>query len=766
MTQSHDSFEPTGDRAGASLAVLQRVDSVCDEFEELWKSGTRPRIEDFLNDTNVPTATLLSELVPLDVDYRQRRGEAPSLREYSDRFPALEPEIESQWGTCDASPPVPLQPVARLGRFEIEAKLGEGTFGVVWKGRDTLLGRSVALKQFRPGTPLSDRDRFVREARVAAKLEHPHVVRVLELDDNPGTDFLVFEYVDGGSLQSRLRIRDGVPLDLQEAARLAHRLALGLDCIHQQGIIHRDFKPANVLLTKGGEPKISDFGLARDVEMLSTISQDQSILGTIPYMSPEQCRGEPLTAATDIYSLGVVLYEMLAGVRPFGGTGAELVAQIQSKDPPRFTPAGRVPADLEQICLRALEKSAADRYVSAAELAADLERFLNGITLPGRPATSADRVRQRIRRRDFLRYSSIIGGVLGAAGGAAMLSRAFLPEPKDGKRRVVLQTDPVGAELFVVPLNRVTGEPMPDQLLPVEDRSPATLRLSPGDYLVVAVLDGGQRFHEVLRRVPYPEETLPGRENHVRWRFMDDGSIQLPAIHVPLASVTEEMTRFDGSPEFLVGRVGSTIAPRHSRSVGAFFLDRHEATARSYQQIHRGLPADLRWQRPATLDHAITLPWNSAVYMAERSGKRLPTEFEYEFAATDGGRRASSGDAGESPPSGEQKGFEPAGQPAEDHVGNPPVYGLGSNVAEWTSTSGAARFDKADPHVPLHASTEATRVVRGGSLDVVEGSAAVDSDRRDPRGRVLIWPTALLPGLGVRFARSASPRTRPEHFLG
>ena len=762
MTQSNDSFELTGDRVPAPLAVLQRVDSVCDEFEEIWKSGTPPRIEDFLDDTNVPTATLLSELVPLDVDYRQRRGEAPSLQEYSDRFPALEPEIESQWGTSDASPPAPLLPVARLGRFEIEAKLGEGTFGVVWKARDTLLGRSVALKQFRPGTPLSDRTRFIREAQVVAKLEHLNVVRVLELDDNPATDFLVFEYVDGGSLQSRLRVRNGVPLEPQEAARLAHRLALGLDCIHGQGIVHRDFKPANVLLTKAGEPKISDFGLARDAEMLSTISQDLSLLGTIPYMSPEQCRGEPLAPATDVYSLGVVLYEMLAGCRPFSGTGAELIAQIQSKDPPKFTPEGRVPADLEQICARALEKTSTDRYAGAAEMAADLERFLGGVPLPPRPVPARKKALVSVSRRTFL--ACTLGPAAVAAGGFALV----LPGRKneDGLMQVRLETDPVGATVVFIPLGARNGRPMPAEKIVVPGSSPVSVRLKPGDYLVVASLPDG-RFHEVYRHVPRDPGVRRWPSPHLRWEIDGEG-VSLRRIAIPSKDVTQSMAMIDGMKDFSFrGGLVGTVPPC---DIPSFFVDPHEFTIGEYKRHILAIDDSLRSNehfQPADDDHrAKTVNFDYAVALAESQGKRLLNDWEFEFLATARGR--SRYPWGSDLPARELAGPAPGpvGTPAFDqiHSHGVVVRGIGSNVAEWVDgeTSWGAKLLELDG--PISTAKQQLQKVRGGNYRVFQPTGEPGDKVPDPRTHFFLSRYTEHPGIGFRCARSVAPRLTESDF--
>jgi len=763
MTQSIDSFALTERRdSPASLAVLQRVDSVCDEFEELWKAGIPPRIEDFLQDTNVPTSTLLSELVPLDVDYRQRRGEIPSLREYSARFPVLEEGAESQWRTADTPPPVPLQPVARLGRFQIEAKLGEGTFGVVWKAQDTLLQRSVAIKQFRPGTALSDRDRFVREARVVAKLEHLHIVRVLELDADPAADYLVFEYVDGGSLQTWLMLRGGVPFKAEEAARLAHQLALGLSHIHGHGIVHRDFKPANVLLTKAGIPKIGDFGLARDTNVLSTISQDLSMLGTIPYMSPEQCRGEPLTPTTDIYSLGVVLYEMLAGSRPFSGTGPELIAQIQSKDPPPFAPAGRVPADLEQICFRALEKSSTDRYADAGAMAADLERFLEGIPLPPRPVPARKIAPTSVSRRIFLACT------LGPAA-AAGISLAFaLPgkKPDDGLMAVRLDTDPVGATVVFIPLGARNGRPMPAEKIVAPGTSPVSVRLKPGDYLVVAYLPDG-RFHEVYRHVPRDPALRRWPSPHLRWEIDGEG-VSLRRIAIPSKDVTQSMAMVDGMKDFSfqVGPLG-TVPPCH---IPSFFVDPHEFTIGEYKRYFRGIYDSLRshayFQPAADDDCAKTVNFDYAVELAEAQGKRLLNDWEFEFLATARGR--SRYPWGSDLPVRDLAGPVPGpvGTPAFDqlHSHGVSVRGIGSNVAEWVDgeTFGGAKLLELDG--PISSAKQQLQKVRGGNYRVFQPSGEPGDKTPDPRTHFFLSRYTDHPGIGFRCARSVAPRLTESDF--
>jgi serine/threonine protein kinase len=273
----------------------------------------------------------------------------------------------------------------RIGAYEIEGTLGQGGMGVVYRARDLRLDRVVALKMLH-AMPGSDA-RFVREAKAVAQLQHPNIVQAYEIGEHQGRPYVTFEYVDGGSLAHKLRA-DG-PLPPRAAAQLVARLARAMQVAHDKGILHRDLKPSNVLMTRDGEPKIGDFGLAK---RLDDDSQQQTLAGTVlgtpAYMSPEQAAGSVrgLGAATDVYSLGAILYESLTGRPPFkGATIIEILSQLATepaKPPSAF--ARSVPRDLDTICLKCLEKSPANRYAAASDLAQDLERFLAGEAITAR----------------------------------------------------------------------------------------------------------------------------------------------------------------------------------------------------------------------------------------------------------------------------------------------------------------------------------------------------------------------------------------------
>jgi eukaryotic-like serine/threonine-protein kinase len=308
--------------------------------------------------------------------------------------------------------------------YEVLGELGRGGMGVVYKARQVSLNRLVALKMIRAsglGDP-QDLARFRAEAQALARLRHPNVVQVYEVGEQAGRPFFAMEYVDGGSLAD---VPKGTPQPPRWAAPLVQTLARAMHRAHEQGIIHRDLKPANVLVTADGTPKVSDFGVAKFLMGAGAVrTQSGAVLGTPGYMAPEQAGGNSreVGPATDVYALGAILYELLAGRPPFQAkTPADLVEQVLRAEPvPPSRLGPKVPRDLEAICLKCLHKDARQRYATAAGLADDLGRFLAGEPTQARPVGRGERLTRWAKRRPaaaglIALGAAMVGGL--AAGG-------------------------------------------------------------------------------------------------------------------------------------------------------------------------------------------------------------------------------------------------------------------------------------------------------------------------------------------------------------
>jgi len=285
--------------------------------------------------------------------------------------------------------------IVNVPGYEILGILGRGGMGVVYKARHVKLKRTVALKMVLAGGHASETElaRFYIEAEAVAQLQHPNIVQVFEISEQNGLPFFALEYVDGGSLSKKL---DGKSQPPRDAARLVQTLAEAMGYAHLHGIIHRDLKPANILLTRDGQPKITDFGLAKRLEEDSGQTKSGTLMGTPNYMAPEQARGDTKDVGplADVYALGVILYQMITGRTPFVGTSIldtiQQVRNLEPVPPSRLQP--KVPADLETICLKCLQKEPQKRYASADDLAEDLRFFLAGEAIRARPVGNAERL--------------------------------------------------------------------------------------------------------------------------------------------------------------------------------------------------------------------------------------------------------------------------------------------------------------------------------------------------------------------------------------
>jgi serine/threonine-protein kinase len=284
-----------------------------------------------------------------------------------------------------------------LGKYSVLERIGTGGMAEVYKGRHDKLGRDVAIKVMHT-TLAADPEftaRFEREARLAASLRHPGIVQVFDFDRQGDRLFLVMEYISGGTLRDRVLAlkAEGKFMPLPEISRFLKHVASALDYAHKQGMLHRDLKPANILLDPAGDTYITDFGIARLLES-EEITRSGSILGTPDYMSPEQCEGKTLTFASDIYSLGVILFDMLTGQPPFEADSplATLQRQIHDPVPPLGNFRKDLPPGMDALLQKALAKDPADRFSTASELASEFARLTaTGArpTIPSQPGAEA-----------------------------------------------------------------------------------------------------------------------------------------------------------------------------------------------------------------------------------------------------------------------------------------------------------------------------------------------------------------------------------------
>jgi hypothetical protein len=292
-------------------------------------------------------------------------------------------------------------PLKRIAGYEVLEEIGRGGMGVVYKAQDQRLKRTVALKVILSGGHAGETElaRFQTEAESVARLKHPNFVQIYEVGSDAGLPFLALEYCAGGSLEDRVEQSLLTP---HESAELLAKLADAMDHAHRARVIHRDLKPGNVLFDENGEPKITDFGLAKKIGEDDSHTRTVSVMGSIGYMSPEQASGNTreATPAVDIYALGATLYRLVTGRTPFEGSSTAESLQLVINGVPVSMRRQRptCPRDLDTICLKCLEKSPANRYPTAAELADDLRRFLRGEPITARAATPLEQLVSWARR--------------------------------------------------------------------------------------------------------------------------------------------------------------------------------------------------------------------------------------------------------------------------------------------------------------------------------------------------------------------------------
>jgi serine/threonine protein kinase len=464
-------------------SLERQLRAACAELERRLRAGENVHVETLIEKSPAlgSHADCTIELIYTEYVIREELGQHPTPDEYYCRFPLWRDRLQRQFQIhkllsddqeADAALPLEIaslpKPAPTMDDYEILGRIGQGAMGVVYKVLDRQLNRVVALKKIRETATPTELARFREEAEKMARLEHPHIVRVYAVGKENGLPFFSMELATGGNLSQRIA---GKPQPPEWAAQCLETLARAMHYAHQQNLIHRDLKPSNVVLTAAGEPKITDFGLAKTLESWESQAGEGRVAGTFPvpspahrtvlsdtvdlspaeasaapavtvsgtvlgtpaYMAPEQATGnsKEIGPRTDVYALGAILYEMLTGRPPFQGhSPLYILKQVQEEDPkPPRSWNPKVDVELEAVCLKALEKKPAWRYDSADALAEDLRRWQRGERTRARPQRWIGSIRRMTRRPLFRKIAAalLIAGL--TYGATVALGVIYQPKP-------------------------------------------------------------------------------------------------------------------------------------------------------------------------------------------------------------------------------------------------------------------------------------------------------------------------------------------------
>jgi len=665
------------------------------------------------------------------------------------------------------------------GKYAISGEIGRGGMGVVYKAEDTKLKRTVALKFLPPELSVypEAKERFIREAQSAAALSHPNICTIHEVEEVEGQPYIAMEFVEGQSLHQK--VVKG-PMAADDVVDIAVQVASGLEAAHQRGIIHRDIKSANIMVTEKGQAKIMDFGLAK-VTGESQLTKEARTIGTIAYMSPEQAQGEDLDKRTDMWSFGVVLYEMLTGQLPFRGDRESIILHsiVGAEPKPLRQLKFDIPVELQKIIDRALKKKRDDRYASAAEMAVDLGKYLEA-----RRAEEAG----FFNLRSFLKR--LRNPLLGIPAALALIAVAFLAvwffnrqaKIRSATNEILPQINQLAEkeEYFsAFKLARqaegyLAKNPMFQEVSPQISASLSIVSTPSGASVYMKEYKAPKSDWESLGRTPIENIKIP--RGFLRWKIEKQGyATQELAertgnlLSLPNKQLSLELRKTDAVPEGMVWIPGqeSDIYGQAPITVNGCWMDKYEVTNKEFKEFidrggytkaeywkqpflrngkvlvweeamkefrdRTGQPGPAHWELGTYPEGQDEYPvsgvsWYEAAAYAEFKGKNLPTIYHWDLALDPVGKIGSyvplSNIAGKGPaPVGSFQGMSRYG-----------VYDMVGNVKEWCWNE-----------------SRGLRFILGGAWDEASYMAVVP---------LVKSPFNRLPGNGFRCARDASPEEK------